>query len=187
MKLGRTLAFAAAASAAALASAQGAPIGPRVGVFFPTDERLRAAFGDAWLSLGIGGVSGREAQARNGSLDWSVTTNKKDGNSIFIGAASWGTKISLGESNTGPFRRQAAAAFQPYFAARAGLSYIDFAFSEGQNRISGKQLGWNGNVELGALVGRNFSLSARYDFNPSYKGTSFSGLFLEANFTVARF
>ncbi len=187
MKLGRTLAFAAAVAAAAVASAQKTPVGPRVGVFFPTDERLKAAFGDTWLSVGIGGVTGREAEARNGNLDWAVTTKRKDGNAIFITAASWGTKINLGESNTGPFRRQNPSGFQPYFAARAGASYIDFAFTEGQNRISGKQLGWNANVELGAVIGRNFSLAARYDFNPSYKGTSFSGFFLEANFTVARF
>ncbi len=184
----RIAVIASLAAAGAIASAQGVPIGPRVGVFIPSDERLRNAFGDTWVSIGLGGVNPAANSDSRKGFDWATTTQSKNGNKIFLGAASWGASIPLsGGDEGGPFRRQSSSGFRTYAAARAGLSYIDYAFTEGATRISGKRLGWNANVELGAYIGPNFSLAARYDLNPSYDGTRFSGLFLEANFTVARF
>ncbi len=183
----------AAVAIPTFAKAQADPyLGPFVGVFFPNDSDLRDEMGNSWFSFGASRVRIDKYQEQNIGYDWNAFSQSKSGNKVFMVAGTIGI--------TRPFGRPGDAS-RPYVAIRGGLSYIDYAVGtpsggggggEGvpaalADRVSGKRIGFNANVEVGVNVGERLNLAVRYDLMPTYDGLSFSGLSLALKYGIARF
>ena len=165
-----------ALSLMASAHAQDRYLGPDVGVFFPNDTTLRNALGDNWISFGVSSMRDGVQQSRAMGTNWNIITQSKNGNKVFMGSYSYGIVMPLGLSET-----------RPYVAARGGLSYIDYALGPVNNRISGKQIGYNINLEAGLRFGDRVTLAARYDFFSKHDGLSFDGLSLSLSYALVKF
>lgn len=174
------MAAVALVAAPVISQAQVTPyFGPSVGVFFPSDNKLRDAMGDAWFSFGASRVKNDPYQVQKIGFDWNAFSKDNRGSKVFMLAATAGI--------TKPFG-QPGDKTRPYFSVRGGLSYVDYAVNTSAlTRVSGKRLGFNANAELGVNVGPNLNLSARYDLFPSYEGLNFSGFSLALKWGVAKF
>jgi len=188
IKLIRLLPVAVLASLAvpALAQSQDRWFGPEVGIFYPTSAKLRDALGSSWVSLGAGATSLNQRQGRKMGWDWETVSQSKDGSKVFMGSVSYGLVMPLsGLPDVGLSRR--ISGMQPYWALRAGGSYIDYAVNVPGGRSSGKRMGLNANAELGVLIGDRLKVSARYDYFPEHDGLNFSGITLSARYGLLRF
>ncbi|MCA0359790.1 MAG: hypothetical protein LCH41_01920 [Armatimonadetes bacterium] len=162
------------------ALAQSSYAGPEFGVFLPTDGALKTALGDQWFSVGISTMKQGDLRRSNTGTNMNFVTQAKNGNKVFIGSYSIGLFQPFGDG------RQRNSS-RPYFAARAGVSYIDYAIGVGINRDSGKRVGYNANAELGILFGDRLNLSVRYDVNSKHDGYSFDGLSVSLRYGLAKF
>ncbi|MBS1724966.1 MAG: outer membrane beta-barrel protein [Armatimonadetes bacterium] len=183
MRSGRTyccLALAALVTAPAVSNAQADPyLGPSIGVFFPSNSNLRDAMGDAWISFGASRVRLDPYAKQNVGFDWNAFSKDNDGNRVFMLVGSMGYTI--------PFSKPGDS-MRPYLAVRGGLTYIDYAVNlTPANRVGGKKIGANANVEIGINVGDRLNVSARYDIMPSYDSLNFSGFSLALKWGIAKF
>jgi hypothetical protein len=187
MKLIRLLPVSVLACLAVPAFAQSDTwFGPEVGVFFPTSGKLRDALGNTWISLGAGSTRFVQGDGRKFAWDWETMSQSKSGSKVFMGSVSYGLVSPFTAPK--PYSiSQGGTAFQPYYALRAGGSYIDYAVNINGGRTSGKRLGLNANAELGVMFGDRLKVAARYDFFPSHDGLNFSGLSLTARYGLLRF
>lgn len=160
-------------------------LGANIGVFFPSDGKLREALGDSWLSIGATAVTGESYARRAPSFDWEAISKSGSGNKVFMLAASYGFTFPLGQRRMG--YGMASTGARPYFAVRAGLSYVDYAIGVGAARVGAKRIGPNANAELGINIGDRLNVSARYDLMPAYDGYGFSGLSLSLKYGLLRF
>lgn len=163
-----------------MADAQADPfLGPSIGVFYPSDNTLRDALGDAWISFGVSRVRIDPYSKQNLGFDWNAFSKERSGSKVFMIAGTMGYTV--------PFAKPGQQ-MRPYLAVRGGLSYIDYAVNKAvNNRVSGKRIGFNGNAELGVNVGERLNVSVRYDLFPDYEGLGFSGLSLSLKWGLARF
>lgn len=163
-----------------MAHAQADPyFGPSVGIFFPTDGKLRDALGDSWFSFGASRVKIDPYAKQNVGFDWNAFSKDSNGSRVFMFAATIGSTM--------PFAKPGEKV-RPYFAVRGGLSYIDYAVDTAPlTRVNGKRIGFNGNAEIGVNIGDRMNVSARYDLFPEYDGLRFSGFSLALKWGVARF
>ena len=169
----------AAVAAPTLGLADDGYFGVQVGTFMPTGSKLRDALGDNWLSFGASRIRIFDLNQAKTAFDWTMLSKRADGSSVFIVTGSYGLVTPIGGGNN--------TRYEPYWAARAGLSYADYAVETGGGRVSGKKIGVNGNVALGLNIDRRVNLEARYDVFNSYDGLSFNGVTLSLSFGIARF
>lgn len=155
-------------------------IGPEFGFFIPTDSKLRDALGSQWFSIGLS--TSREGELLRNRLgsNTNFISQSRNGNKVFIGSYSIGLFAPIGDGRPGGGTRL-------YWAARAGVSYIDYAIGAGAARESGKRIGYNANAEIGILFTDRLALSARYDVNSRHDGFNFDGLSLQLRYGIARF
>lgn len=155
-------------------------IGPEVGVFFPTDRALRDGVNERWTRFGVGAVSLSNFLQKKTNVSLDAITGSGNGSKVAIYTYSMGIAQPLGDA-----RRDSTL---PYFAIRAGISYMDYAVNTSTTtRESAKRLGFNGNAELGVIVNGRLSLSARYDIFPQYDGLRFDGLTLSLKYGISGF
>lgn len=152
--------------------------GARAGVTLPTDADTRRIFGDQWFSFGLTPFRNEAKGGIRQSASFNITTRNSNGNRLALFRPSYGLAKTLGDDE---------ATFVTYIAGRVGLVYADYAFNDIGGRISGKKVGWGGNVEFGMVFNRNFILSARYDMMTKFEGFNFNGLTLEATFRIGSF
>ncbi len=162
------------------ALAQSSYAGPEFGVFLPTDGALKTALGDQWFSVGLSTMKQGDLRTTRTGTNMNFVTQSKNGNKVFIGSYSIGLFQPFGD---GSMRNST----RPYFAARAGVSYIDYAIGTGVNRDADKRIGYNANAELGILFGDRLNLSVRYDVNSKHDGYSFDGLSVSLRYGLAKF
>lgn len=153
-------------------------LGPQAGVYLPTSSFLRDKLGESWFSFGAGRMNMNQARTRKFGSDFNVTSKRANGNALFMAAASYGIVSPLGDPQ---------ATTRPYWAVRGGLSYIDYAISDGLARHSGKRLGYNFNAEIGIIFQDRLSLSARYDFFSQHEGINFNGFSINLKYGLAKF
>ncbi len=165
---------------AATAQNQGRYVGPEIGVFIPNDSALRTALGSQWWSLGISTMRDGQVLQRRVGTNLNFASQAKNGNKVFLGSYTIGLVQPFGENT-----RQSE--LQPYFAVRGGISYTDYAITQGFQRLSAKRVGYNLNGEVGVLVGGRFTLSARYDVTPDYDGFNFDGWSFSLRYGIAKF
>ncbi|MBL8064852.1 MAG: hypothetical protein JNM34_03225 [Chthonomonadaceae bacterium] len=180
MSQGRLFVTAAMALVCVAANAQSQSfLGPTVGIFFPSDSKLREKLGDAWFSFGASRVKIDPYAKQHMAYDWETFSKSKDGSKVFMVAGTVGVIRPFGSPG---------AMTRPYGAIRGGLSYIDYAVdTTNVLRVSGKRLGFNANAEFGINIGERLNLSARYDLFPSYEGLKFSGLTIAVKWGVTKF
>ena len=165
-----------------VAQAQDRYVGPEIGVFIPADASLRSALGSQWYSIGVSTMKQGTMIQRKVGTNFNLISQSKNGNKVFMGSYTLGVVIPF-NTNT----RSMNTDFQPYFAVRGGLNYTDYAISQGLTRLSGKNLGYNVNAELGVQMGDRFTLSARYDITPDYDGFNFDGLSFSLRYGIVKF
>ena len=176
-----------------LAHAQSSYAGPEFGVFLPTDGALKTALGDQWFSIGLSTMKQGDLRSTKTGTNMNFVTQAKNGNKVFIGSYSIGLFQPFGDGSV-------RSATRPYFAVRAGVSYIDYAINVGggnnsalvgrgisNGRATGKRIGYNANAELGILFGDRLNLSVRYDVNSKYDGFGFDGLSVSLRYGLAKF
>jgi hypothetical protein len=187
IKLIRLLPVAVLASLAVPALAESDRwFGPEVGVYIPTSSKLRDALGNTWVSLGAGSTSIQQTEGRKFAWDWETVSQSKSGSKVFMGSVSYGLVMPL--TGAAPYAlSRNNSNVQPYWAVRAGASYIDYAVNVSGGRTSGKRVGLNANAELGVLIGDRLKVSARYDYFPEHDGLNFSGVTLSARYGLLRF
>lgn len=176
--IGSSLLVVAALSATTVAQAQARYIGVDAGVYFPSSGTLRDALGDSWFSIGATTMRAGVQQSRSLGTNWNVISKTNGGNKVFMGSYSLGLFQPLGDV------RDSA---RPFFALRGGLSYIDYAIGPQSDRISGKRIGYNANVEAGFMFGDRLTLSARYDVFSEHSGLNFDGLSFSLRYGLASF
>ena len=153
-------------------------VGPNVGVFLPTSSFLRDKLGNSWFSIGAGRMNPEQAKERKFSPDFNMISKRANGNALFMASATYGIVSPFNESGS---------EFRPYFAIRGGLSYIDYAITDGGTRRGGKKIGYNFNAEIGLIFADRVALSARYDFFSQHEGINFNGFSLNLKYGLARF
>jgi hypothetical protein len=151
-------------------------LGLSAGAFLPSDSALRDAFGDSWFSFGISPSVIKERNGLQTDWDFRITGRSRDGNRILMMRPTFGVSLALGFGEA-----------VPYVAARAGLSYLDYAFNVNGARVDGRRVGPTTNFEIGILFSKRLGLSLRYDWIASFDGVGFSGLTLSATYQVFRF
>lgn len=158
--------------------------GPEVGVYLPTSSDLRLALGDQWWSVGVTTMrEGATVDRQKLGTNISFVSQSKNGNSVFLASYTFGALVPLGSGRARPND----SALRPFFAARAGVSYIDYAVTMGLNRFSGKKVGYNANVEAGFMMGDRLTISARYDVFSKYDGFTFDGLSFNLRYGLVQF
>lgn len=161
------------------AMAQTRYAGPDIGVFYPTDSTLRDALGNAWYSVGLTTMRQGTIQSKAIGTNLNFISQTKNGNKVFMASYTLG----LFQPLSGPENK-----VRPFFAARAGLSYIDYALNtDPATRVSAKRIGYNANVEFGFQVSDRLTLAARYDVFSKYDGLSFDGLSLSLKYGIVKF
>ncbi|MDX2065946.1 MAG: outer membrane beta-barrel protein [Fimbriimonadaceae bacterium] len=160
-----------------IAHAQDNGFGPRIGLFLPTDSKVRDAFGSNFLNFGFG-------RARNGvrastRTDFSVINADRNGNRLFLVPVTLVREYRLmGDMDS---------ATQVYGRLGAGLAYMDYALTSNGTRIADKRLGVNGNAEIGLLLTKRINVFARYDLFNRQEGINFSGFTVGLSYTISRF
>lgn len=175
------LACAVVSTAPAISSAQEDPwFGAKLGVFYPTNDVLRDAMGDGWVSIGMSRVGTAYYEGSRMVTDWNILTQDRYGNKIFFVTPSIGVVMPL----TDKF-----SSFQPYLAARVGFTYMDYAVTHPNThvRLSGKEFGYNLNAEVGVNIFERVVLSARYDLFDAKDGLDFDGLTISLRWGLLRF
>ena len=180
MRVSSTFACALLALLPLAANAQDRFFGPEIGVFIPNDSSLRDALGSQWWSIGLSTMREGQVLQRRVGTNLNFASQSKNGNKVFLGSYTIGLVQPFGEMT-----RQSE--FQPYFAVRGGLSYTDYAVTQGIQRLSAKRVGYNVNGEVGVLIGNRFGLSARYDITPDYDGFNFDGWSFALRYGIAKF
>ncbi|MCU0316144.1 MAG: hypothetical protein MUC92_06090 [Fimbriimonadaceae bacterium] len=142
---------------------------------------MKSFVGETWYSFGFALTSSAKVPDRGGfAPDLYFISGESTRSKVFIASLSYGYVQPLG--------KQDGQAFQPYAAARAGLSYFDYGVQVTvADRRSAKALGVTGNVELGVLVGDRLAISARYDFLGKRDRLDFDGLSLQLSYGIIRF
>lgn len=165
---------------AGAALAQNPPgFGPKFGVYFPTSTAAKDAFGDTWVSFGIGAV-GREGFRERTSIvyDFNILSRNANGNRLFALSPSVGYRFAFAGEDDSAI---------PYVAVRAGLSYFDYAIGSGVERQAATQLGFNGNTEFGIQFEDRLTVFVRYDVFTNAGMFNFNGFTLAANYAIVRF
>ena len=148
--------------------------GITAGVFLPTDQTLRDAFGSTWASFGIQPLSfGGKPRDWRISGGVNVLTAGRNGNRVLAIPATLGvTKEFRGGGDSVPF-----------VAIAGGPAYYDYAIGG----VSAKRVGWNANVRTGVTFSSRLQLQARYDFYTPTDGLRFDGLTLSVAYKALRF
>lgn len=174
------LAILATATVAAPALAQDGPnFGVQVGLYLPTNDRIRDAFGDSVFNFGIGPVNGRRPGQGSVTPELNILNANRNGNRLFIGTLTYGYEQHFGVSDN--------ASTLPYARIFAGGSYFDYGVGIGAARQSGRRFGLTGGAEIGVILNQRLRLSARYNTFSRQDGLNFDGITLSATFAVARF
>lgn len=147
------------------------PVGAQVGIYMPTNSRVRDALGDSWLSFGFAAVRPETRSGFRLTSDIAFTTRNSRGNRILMIRPSAGVVKVFGEEN---------ATTKPYFAARGGLVYADYRVDTNTGRHQGRRIQPGANAEFGVVFNRRFILSARYDWMGKFSGLQFDGFSLNA-------
>ncbi|MBS1704454.1 MAG: hypothetical protein JST40_01160 [Armatimonadetes bacterium] len=182
MKLihGIVLSIALGASATMAIAADTINIGTGLGVYLPSDRKIRNALGSQWFSIGFRPVAVSSGKNTSMGTDLNFIAREKSGNKLFIGTYTFGTTVNLAE----PGGNNAAV---PYVSARAGIAYFDYGIGSGASRISKKRFGYDGNVEAGVTVNRIARAYVRYDLLSRHDGFKFDGLTLGVEISLGRF
>jgi hypothetical protein len=173
----KQLALFALLTTAVIAHAQENGLGPRIGVFLPSDSKVRDAFGSNFLNIGFGRA--RNGVRTNTRTDISVINADRNGNRLFLVPVTLVREYRLMGDMDSPT--------QVYGRLGAGLAYMDYALTSNGNRIADKRIGVNGNAELGLLLTRRINVFARYDLFNRQEGINFSGLTVGFSYTITRF
>jgi hypothetical protein len=153
-------------------------LGPEVGVFLPADRTLRDGVAERWTRFGVGSVSLSQFVQKKSNVSLDAISGSGNGSKVAIYTYSMGIAQPLGNP-----RKDSSL---PYFALRAGVSYMDYAVNtSATTRESAKRIGFNGNAELGIILNGRISLSARYDVFPQYDGLRFDGLTLSLKYGIS--
>jgi len=171
------LAVAAVAVVPFAASAQ-VFIGPQAGVYLPNSSFLRDKLGDSWFSFGAGRMNVQQAKERKFGSDFNIISKRANGNALFMASATYGVVMPFGDGEGN---------IRPYGAIRGGLSYIDYAITDGLVRRGGKKVGYNFNAEVGVIFNNRLALSARYDFFSEHEGINFNGLSINLKYGLVQF
>ena len=169
--------FAVAAGIAllgAFANADTYGLSVSTGIFYPTSDLVKSAFGDQWWGFGVSPGSSRSSIGGRIDYDLNVLTRSKNGNRVFLVAPSVGWSQGFGTNAGGTV---------PYLAARIGPAYTDFKLCG----ISERGLLINTNFEAGVTVGERLRVFGRYDAFTKRAGVNFSGLSLNASWLFPSF
>ncbi len=170
-----TLALSALVLAAApgAARAQGRDrfrIGPEAGVYFPTSDKARDAFGNSWYNIGFG--LGKIALPRKqGEIgyDVNVITARRSGSQALVIPLGVSYRVGLSDSTS----------FAPYVGATAGAYLLNLR-SDKYDVSSGFRVTGGGSVFLGAALSSTAYVESRYRFIGKSKGFDVSGLAVSA-------
>ena len=162
----------------AASHAQNQYLGPDIGVYYPTSATLKAALGDQWWSFGLSATkSGTNQKAMGPSFNGVSQT--KNGNRALMLSYSYGLFQPMG----GGGRRGGNDGIIPFFALRAGASYIDYRIGT----ASGSKFGYNANAEVGVIFSDRMTLSARYDIFSAHDGLRFDGFSINLRYGLVGF
>jgi hypothetical protein len=161
-----------------LAAVSQAQISVGGGFYLPTGKAAKDIFGASPFSSGIG--FGRVDRAgRNGfNLDVSGVGLSNGSSRFFTLGATYG------------YERQQV--INPHYTAFArvgtGFAYYDYAINDITYGVfSDRMIRSISTAEVGVVVNKNFSLSAQYVLQPLIKGLDYSGLRIQAQFSIGRF
>ena len=168
------------------ASAQDAPrrplLGLNLGVYIPTSDKARDAFGSTFFNFGIG-IGRFRTPSDKGAVgfDFSIIANR----SVFGGGDNRAILIPLGVSYvrrlTPPTSEELATGWTPYFGASANLIVSNLR-SDRDNIESKWRAGAGGSLFIGAVWKGQYSIQARYYGMTSVEGLNLSGLNLTTGF-----
>lgn len=149
-------------------------IGPSVGVYLPTDSKVRDRFGSSWVSvgLGFGAFDVIKAQGQLG-FDLNLLYQKHDDNHAFLLPVGLGYRIAL--------TKDPEARAIPYAGITGDAVFADVR-SVADNVHSGFRTGAGASALIGVNIGTNTNLEARYQFISRIKSFDFSGLSLTAGY-----
>lgn len=153
-------------------------IGVSLGAFYPAQKKVRDALGSQWLAIGIAPVDVNPDAKVEFSSDFQVLTRRKSGNRLLLINPSYGVTLRLSED------REAKAA--PYFSARTGPVYMDYAIGSGATRVSRRELGWGANAEVGIKFNKAAKAFVRYDTMTRSRGFQFDGVSVGLEVGVGR-
>lgn len=175
MKNKPLIAFAALATLAPAAHAQQTSnlnFGGSVGVYMPTNSRVKDAFGSSVFNIGIGPVGSNRPSS--GSLTPSIDflSASNDGNRLFIGTLTYGYERHLAEGLT-----------VPYVRVFGGGAYFDYGIDQPGGRESAKRIGGVAGAEIGLVFAQRLRVAARYNFYTK-QDFDFNGLTLTATYAL---
>lgn len=150
-------------------------LGPEVGVYIPTSDRTRAAFGETWVNYGVG-FRPIELAARRGlfGFDLNIISTRGTGRRALLIPASLIYKRAIGGGEPGE-------GITPYVGGSAGLLFADLR-SDNFGISSGFRGGFGGSGLIGITYQRKAYLEARYQLFSKIKGYDLSGLNIAAGF-----
>lgn len=159
---------------AVLASVANAQLSLSAGTYMPRDAAVKAIFGDSSFSWGFGlGEASREGRAGQG-FDFSGLSLGATNNRFLSIGGTYGYEIQSGQGSDA----------LSYARAGTGLAYYDYDLNVGQNNFSNKTFKSFTIVEAGIVLQKKLTLSAQYLFMPKLDGFDFSGLRLQAMYSL---
>jgi hypothetical protein len=169
----------ALACGVALAQADYSTWGIKAGVFLPSSSTLRSIFGDTWLSVGL---TPQQSNTSTGNLtfgaDIGLIYANSGGNNLTLIPLTFGYTMKFSDPND---------AVVPYGAVRAGGAYYDYSISYNSTNYSKSKIDLTGNVEVGIIFQKKFTLAARYDWFAESDHFNFDGLTFWAELQLFRF
>jgi hypothetical protein len=173
------LAIACAASALAQNNSENY-LGVEAGAYFPTDGKIRDAFGTSIFKVGFNyGNAGRQADKWRLTANFNFISAAKDGNRFFLLPVTAAMGRMFG---------QPGDSSRPYVRVGAGVAYMDYAIDVSDTvRRSGRKILPTAGVEAGVVVGDRLRFAASYNWFSKTDGFDFSGFQLTASYSILRF
>jgi hypothetical protein len=147
-------------------------IGPAVGVYLPSSSKTRAAFGDTWVSIGIGLGSINPVSTKGTlALDLNILYHDRDGNHVFFAPLGLGYRIALTPGRN----------VIPYVGVSADVDFSDIT-SNPANIHNSFEVGGGGSAFIGVNFTDRAFIEARYYGLSSVNGYDLSGLNIDAGY-----
>lgn len=154
-------------------------IGPDVGVYFPTDSKIKSVFGSSIFGFGLHFGGADLAQKSGFGGDIGLVSAQKNGSDFYAFQLMGKYEKYFGHPHT--------KGFVPYAEVSAGLAYADYKINYGGGHFAAKVILPTAKFEAGFLYHRDFKFSIEYDLFGPTNGFRFDGLTLKATYIVYRF
>jgi hypothetical protein len=161
----------------AMTSAAHAQFSLSGGVFAPRSSAVRSVFGNNSFSPGFGfGDPMRRGRAGAG-FDFAGLSLNAPGNRFFGIGGTFGYEVQFGQDTSS----------LKYARVGTGLGYYDYDLSAlSLGNQSGRTVRSLTALEAGIVLNNQFTISAQYLIVPKIGGVDFSGMRLQAMFTIRR-